>query len=212
MAGEEKTRRCVVLGGGPIEEEEIALIRPEDTIWAADAGLRAARRFGLHPALCLGDWDSCERPQRAEELICLPSEKDDTDTHYAARLLVQRGFREALLLGGIGGRLDHTLANLCSLLFLVRSGVSCWLVGQGAAVTVLQNGTMRLPRRENTYFSIFAADGSAQGISLAGTKYPLQEAELTAGFPLGVSNEILADWADVTVREGALYLMYSKKK
>ncbi len=211
MADNAKTRRCVVLGGGPIGEEEISLIRPLDTIWAADAGLRAARRFGLHPALCLGDWDSCERPQQAEELICLPAEKDDTDTHYAARLLIERGFDEALLLGGIGGRLDHTLANLCTLLYLVESGVRCWLVGEGSAVTALREGTMRLPRREGCYFSIFAADGAARGITLTGTKYPLRDAQLTAQFPLGVSNEILEEWAQVTVKEGALYLAYSKK-
>ena len=138
MAGEEKTRRCVVLGGGPIKEEEIAL----DPAGGHHLGPRmpgCERRVASDctPPSVWGTRDSCERPQRAEELICLPSEKDDTDTHYAARLLVQRGFREALLLGGIGGRLDHTLANLCTLLFLVRSGVSCWLVGQGAAVTAL---------------------------------------------------------------------------
>ena len=212
MADREKARRCVVLGGGPIGEEEIALIRPEDTIWAADAGLRAARRFGLHPALCLGDWDSCERPQQADELISLPAEKDDTDTHYAARLLLERGFDEALLLGGIGGRLDHTLANLCTLLFLVEAGVRCWLVGEGAAVTALRCGTMRLPRRTECYFSVFAVDGTAKGVTLTGTKYPLQDAVLTARFPLGVSNEILAEWAQVTVKEGALYLAYSKKR
>lgn len=212
MADKDTVRRCVVLGGGPIAEEDVALIRPEDTIWAADAGLRAARRFGLHPLLCLGDWDSCPAPQRAQELICLPAEKDDTDMHYAARLLIDRGFREALLLGGIGGRLDHTLANLSTLLFLARAGISGWLVGEGAAATVLCEGTIRLPRRENCYFSVFPAEGGAQGITLSGTKYPLSDAQLTAQFPLGVSNEILEDWAQITVQSGALYLLYSKKQ
>ena len=103
----EKKGRCVVLAGGPIRDEELALLRAEDTVWAADAGLKAAQRAGVVPDLCLGDWDSCERPKDARELIALPAEKDDTDTHHAARLIAGRGFRQALLLGCLGGRLDQ---------------------------------------------------------------------------------------------------------
>ena len=208
--GDNQSGRCVVLGGGPIRPQEIALIRPNDTIWAADAGLLAAQQFGLYPELCLGDWDSCPQPHR-ENLIVLPTEKDDTDTHYAARLIVQHGFSDGLLLGGIGGRLDHTIANMNTVLWLTRAGVRCWMVGQDAAVSALHEGSLRLPRREACYFSIFAADGTAEGVSLSGMKYPLENAQITASFPVGVSNEILADWGEVSVKKGSLYLVYSKK-
>ena len=204
--------RCVVLGGGPIAEEEIALLRPDDTLWAADAGLLAARRFGLKPDLCLGDWDSCPQPQGIPDLITLPTEKDDTDTNYAARLIVERGFGEVLLLGCIGGRLDHTIANMNTVLWLTRCGVRCWMVGQGSAVSALHEGTLRLPRQENCYFSIFAADGTAEGVTLTGMKYSLERAKITASFPIGVSNEIQEDWGEVSVEKGSLYLIYSKKR
>ena len=208
----DEKRRCVVLGGGPITARELELLRADDIVWAADAGLLAARRAGLRPALCLGDWDSCPRPDDAAELIVLPTEKDDTDTHHAARLLIERGFDEALLLGCIGGRLDHTLANLATLLFLTRAGVRAWMVGGGAEVTALENGTLLLPRRPDCYLSLFAADGTARGVSLAGTKYPLSEAELTADFPVGVSNEITAPQARVTVRAGALFVALCRRE
>lgn len=212
MEDKNTTGRCVVLGGGPIAEHEIALLQPDDTLWAADAGLLAARRFGLKPDLCLGDWDSCPRPQEISNLITLPTEKDDTDTNYAARLIIERGFREALLLGCIGGRLDHTIANMNTVLWLTLSGVRCWMVGQGSAVSALHESSLRLPRRQDCYFSIFAANGTAEGVSLTGMKYPLQNAQITASFPIGVSNEILEDWGEVSVQRGSLYLIYSKKR
>ena len=208
----EKKGRCVVLAGGPIRDEELALLRAEDTVWAADAGLKAAQRAGVVPDLCLGDWDSCERPKDARELIALPAEKDDTDTHHAARLIAGRGFQQALLLGCLGGRLDHTLANLHTLLYLTGQGVRCWLVGAGSAVTALQNGSLRLPRRPKCYFSVFAADGDACGVTLRGMKYPLDRALVTERFPIGVSNEILEETGEVTVENGTLLLVYSKRE
>ena len=212
MEDKKSSDRCVVLGGGPISAQEIALLRPDDTIWAADAGLLAARRFGLKPSLCLGDWDSCPMPEEQHDLIVLPTEKDDTDTHYAARLIVQHGFTQALLLGCIGGRLDHTIASMNTVLWLTASGVRCWMVGEGSAVSALKEGSVRLPRREDCYFSIFAADGDAEGVSLSGMKYPLEKAQIVSSFPIGVSNEILEEWGEVSVQKGALYLIYSKKR
>ena len=208
----DKKGRCVVLAGGPIRAEELRLLRPGDTVWAADAGLKAARRAGLVPELCLGDWDSCEQPRDAKELIALPAEKDDTDTHHAARLIAERGFAEALLLGCLGGRLDHTLANLSTLLYLTGQGVRCWLVGADAAVTALHSGSLRLPRRPECYFSVFAAAGEARGVTLRGMKYPLDRALVTEQFPIGVSNEILQETGEVTVENGTLLLVYSKRE
>lgn len=212
MGGEKG--RCVILAGGPIEEELQGLLCPQDIIYAADAGLAAARRFGLRPAVCLGDWDSCPQPPAGEagELLVLPAEKDDTDTHYAARLAAERGFKQVLLLGCLGGRLDHTLANLSTLLWLTGQGVRCWAVGQGAAVTAVENGRLCLPRREQAYLSVFAAGGAARGVSLSGVRYPLQDAVLTEQFPIGVSNEFAGPQAQIEVKQGRLLVLYCRRQ
>ena len=208
----DKAGRCVILGGGPLQLQELRCLRPDDTIIAADAGRLAAEKAGITPDILLGDWDSCAPPKTGKEIITLPAEKDDTDTHHAARVAVQRGFAEVLLLGCLGGRMDHTQANLATLLYLTQQGVQGWITDPVTQITALQNGSMVLPRQQGYYFSVFAADGTARGVTLQGMKYPLQDATVSAYFPIGVSNEILKPQATVTVTQGTLLLMYSKMR
>ena len=186
-------------------------IRPSDTVWALDAGVERAKLLGVTPSLCLGDWDSAPCPEQAEELISLVPEKDDTDTHHAARLVIERGFDEVLLLGGLGGRLDHTIANLATLLYLRRSGVRGWAADSNTAVTVLQNESRAFELKDGFYFSVFALDGMAEGVDLSGVKYPLSGAVLTGAYPIGVSNEIVGKTAQVSVKKGNLLVMYARK-
>lgn len=72
-------------------------------------------RLDLRPDLIVGDFDSAPRPKAEHETIVLPHVKDDTDTQYAARWLLEHGYDEITLLGALGGaRLEHTLANLAT--------------------------------------------------------------------------------------------------
>lgn len=208
---EKQTNRCVLIAGGEVTPALAELLCPEDTIWALDAGVERAKLLGVTPSLCLGDWDSAPCPKQAEEIISLVPEKDDTDTHHAARMVVERGFAEVLLMGGLGGRLDHTLANLATLLFLRHSGVQGWAVDQNTAITVLTNESRCFEKREGFYFSVFPVDGVAEGVCLSGVKYPLHNATLTGTYPIGVSNEILTQTAQVSVKNGNLLVMYARK-
>ena len=78
--------------------------------------------LGVKPDLVVGDFDSHEKPETDAEMIELPREKDDTDTFFAAKEMVRRGFEEFLLVGVIGARLDHTLGNLSILFMLDTAG------------------------------------------------------------------------------------------
>ena len=101
----------------------------EALVIAADGGFDYARSLGIEPALVVGDFDSMPRPETAAELICLPCEKDDTDMLYAARRALERGAAMCHLYGGTGGRADHTMANVQTLLWLRRRGVDARLYG-----------------------------------------------------------------------------------
>ena len=208
----DRAGRCVILGGGPLQLQELRCLRADDTVIAADAGRLAASSAGITPDILLGDWDSCPPPETGKEIITLPAEKDDTDTHHAARIAVQRGFAEVLLLGCLGGRLDHTQANLATLLYLTQQGVRGWVTDPTTEITALQNGSIVLPQKQGYYFSAFAADGTAYGVTLEGMKYPLNDATVSVYFPIGVSNEIVQPQAKITVAQGTLLLMYSKMK
>lgn len=180
--------------------------RPGDLQIAADAGLRLCRELGRTPDLVLGDFDSMDVSEAPADALRVPVEKDDTDTGLALREGLRRGCREFFIYGGTGGRrLDHTLANLQSLAFLRENGARGWLYDRDFVYTVIKNETLTL-RREVDWglVSLFALGDRARGVTLTGLQYPLDHAELTCAFPLGVSNHFAEERAAVTVEDGLL--------
>lgn len=195
---------CVIVGA--MEPGEI--IVPEDAlVIAADGGLAHLERRGVEPDLIVGDFDSLGRAPAGDNVIRHPVEKDDTDMLLAVRTGLARGCGRFLLYGGLGGRLDHAYANLQTLVFLLDHGGRGWLLGDGMAVTAIRNGRLDFaPGRRGTV-SVFCPDGEARGVDLTGLYYPLRDAVLTGGFPLGVSNQFTGAAASVSVREGTLLIM-----
>jgi len=179
---------------------------PGDFVIAADAGYRVCKSIGIVPDLLLGDFDSMDQPEDFANIQRSPVEKDDTDTMLAVKTALERGCDEVHIYGGTGGkRLDHTIANLQTLLYLRRRGVRGWLYDDDFLWTVIEDETMDI-RQTVAWglFSAFCLGDRAEGIDLTGFQYPLQNAVLTPEFPLGVSNHILEPQARISVRKGAL--------
>ncbi|MCI6568834.1 MAG: thiamine diphosphokinase [Dysosmobacter sp.] len=179
-----------------------------DLVIAADAGYRACQAAGIVPAVVLGDFDSMDAPEDGAELCRLPVEKDDTDTLAAVRLGLERGCTEFHIYGGTGGkRLDHTVANFQTLLFLRRQGGRGFLYDNDFVWTVLENESITVKKTvEWGLLSVFSLGDRAEGVTETGVQYPLTDGALANGFPMGVSNHILAAEAAVSVRHGALLL------
>lgn len=158
------------------------------------------------PDLLLGDFDSMEQPADFSRVRRVPVEKDDTDTMLAIKTALEHGCGTVYLYGGTGGRrLDHTLANLQSLLYLRRRGARGYLYDDDFVWTVLENETLSIQKEvEWGLFSAFCLGDRAEGIDETGFQYPLRDAVLTPEFPLGVSNHILENTASITVRRGVL--------
>ncbi len=182
--------------------------RPQsgDLVLAADAGYEVCRREGIVPDLVLGDFDSMEQPKDAENVLRVPVEKDDTDTMLAVKTALENGCDTIYLYGGTGGkRLDHTLANLQTLLFIRRRGARGYLYDDDFVWTAVENESLTIRREvEWGLFSAFCLGDRAEGIDEVGFQYPLENASLTPEFPLGVSNHIVEETATITVRSGAL--------
>ena len=177
-----------------------------DLIIAADAGYENCHRAGLEPHLLLGDFDSMDQPETTADVVRLPVEKDDTDTLAAVKAALEQGCEEIIIYGGTGGkRLDHTLANLHTLLYIRRRGARGYLHDDDFLWTVMENESITIRREvEWGIVSVFPLCEQAEGIDERGFQYPLENAVLTAEYPLGVSNHILEDTAQITVRRGAL--------
>ena len=199
-------KRCFIFAAGTFYGMRRKPEEPEDLVIAADAGYRTCRELGIVPDLLLGDFDSMEQPEDFANIHRSPVEKDDTDTMLAVKTGLEQGCGEFYLYGGTGGRrLDHTLANLQTLLYLRRRGARGYLYDNDFVWTVIENETIRVDKTvEWGLLSVFCLGDRARGVTETGVQYPLQGAELTAEFPLGVSNHILEPVAMVGVETGAL--------
>lgn len=198
-------KRCFIFAAGTyygLREQP----RPDDLVLAADAGYEICKREGIEPDLLLGDFDSMEQPEDFQRVRRVPVEKDDTDTMLAVKTALENGCDTIYIYGGTGGkRLDHTLANLQTLLYLRRRGARGYLYDNDFLWTVIENESFSVQKEvEWGLFSAFCLGDRAEGIDEVGFQYPLSGAVLTPDFPVGVSNHILEETATITVRKGAL--------
>jgi len=158
----------------------------------------------------VGDFDSLGYVPEAEEIIQHPVRKDDTDTLLAIRLGLERGYRNFVIIGAIGGRLDHSFANLQALLFLRDHRARGLLYGDGFAITAVTDGSITIEGRGT--LSVFAFTPTVKGVYLRNVSYPLEDAALTSSFPIGVSNEFMEGPATIGCTEGTLLVMWQAEK
>ena len=226
---------CYIVGAGDFTPRGFAPV-PGDLVLAADGGYRALYSLGYTPDLLLGDFDSLGDLPLPPDLPVLrfPARKDDTDTGLALRHGLDRGFRDFALYGCAGGRVDHLLANLQSMARVSRLGATirlaapeydAWaLTGPASHASAPSTpapdasapdasapgpaATLALPDRPGgTLVSVFCHGDRAEGVTLTGLSYPLDGADLTGDFPLGVSNRRLEGQpATVSVRRGTLLI------
>ena len=202
-------KRCVIAGGADIGRYDRvrSRLREDDFYICCDSGLRHRAGLGITPDLIVGDFDSHENPHLGTETIVLPREKDDTDTVFAVREAVRRGFQDFLLTGVVGGRLDHTLGNVSLLLMLDAQGKRAAALDDYAEMEIVSRRPARIEDRY-PYFSLLNISGLARGITIRNAKFPLDNAEITCEYQYGISNEVLPGMtAEVTVEEGRLLLI-----
>ena len=185
----------------------------DDLVIAADAGYRNAQRLGEGVDLLLGDFDSLGEPDVPDgvEILRVPAEKDVTDTQLAVQTAIERGAGELVLIGGLSGRLDHTLSNLAILELLCEKKLRAVFTDGKNRVRLLQNDSVLIPRTPHfRYLSLLSVDPVSKGVTVDGCKYPLQNAKLSRHHQFAVSNEILGNCAFVSVRRGTLQIVESR--
>lgn len=195
---EDNRKICSVICGAPCEIDKRFV---SGFVIAADSGLDRCKTAEIAPALAVGDFDSAKTavPEGVERVL-VSSEKDITDAWLAARIALERGYTELRFFCVLGGRVSHSIANIQMLRDLKRQGAVGVLFGESCALFLLERKSVRIPRYGG-YLSLFALDETAV-VSETGVKYPLDRHKLTNSFPLGVSNEITAEFAEITVHTG----------
>ena len=201
--------RCVIAGGADIGDYALvrSALRPDDLVIYCDSGLKHLEHLQASPGLIVGDFDSHEDPHMDVETITLPREKDDTDTVYAVKEALKRGYDEFLIIGAVGARLDHTLGNVSILFYLDSLGKKASIIDDYSEMEVVSSEPAFIDG-SFSYFSLINMTGTARGITIEGAKFPLTDGEITCEYQYGVSNEVLSGCtAKVTVKEGRLLLI-----
>lgn len=183
-------KRYVIIGGAPINDYEKIkkLISKEDFFVFCDSGLKHMNNLSVSPDLIIGDFDSHKNPCIDVETLILPCEKDDTDTFFAAKEGIKRGFEEFLLIGVIGGRLDHSLGNVSILLYLFNHNKKATLADDYSVMEIVGKEPVYL-NDEFFYFSLLNIDGNASGVNIENAKYPLKDANVNCDYSYSISNE-----------------------
>ena len=202
--------RCVIVGGAEIKNYALirSYFRPGDFVIYCDCGLKHSDALGVSPSLIVGDFDSHPMPEDSHNVIILPVVKDDTDTIFAVKEAISRGFSEVLMLGVTGGREDMTLGNIYALLMLKAHGVPAMIAGDFSEISIISAGETVKVSDIWRCFSLLNISGTASGITITGAKYPLDNGTITPEYQYGISNETLPGHeAEITLREGNLLLV-----
>lgn len=215
--------KCILIGAGDFTYQSAisVSVSEDDYVIAVDGGYAYCDQLGIRTDLIVGDMDSVaddlhrkiESIARTnpEILFRLPCEKDDTDMRFAIKQGLVKGYREFVLYGALGGRLEHTIANIQCLLYLKNQGAKGTIADEKCSVFVIQDETIRFPKEKEGFFSLFALQKQVSGVTIKGMKYPLKDAVLTEDYPIGVSNEFIGEAAEVVVQDGMLLAIVSKK-
>ena len=204
--------KAFIYTGGKIRPENITEHpKGDDLVIAADSGYRNAIALGEKPTIILGDMDSIKETElpKDAEILKVPAEKDFTDTQLAVDTAIKQGAREIVIVGGLDGRLDHTLSNLAILEDLNKKGIFVHITNGYNRVRFIDSTSTLIPKSGFKYIGLLCLTEKAKGVSVEGCKYPLKNAKLDRSFQFAVSNEIVGNCALISVRKGSLYIVES---
>ena len=202
----EKT--CYLVGAG--DASPLPEIKETDLLIAVDGGLCTCLAQKKTPHLLVGDLDSlADAPPPEIPLLRFPVKKDETDTYLAYLEGVARGYTHFEIYGGLGGRADHTIANLQLLRRIAAEGRTAALVGADARMLAFADGTVTLATLPGQSLGVFALSEVCEGVTIEGAAYSLTKGTLKNDFPLGVSNTALGESVTLTVEKGTLLAVLS---
>ena len=186
--------------------------RGEDITIAADSGYRNAKLLRVNIDIAVGDFDSLDPREigKNAEIMTVPAEKDFTDTQMAVDVALSRNADHIVIIGGLSGRVDHTLSNLGILEKLYAMGIRAILADGNNRVRYINATSELIPRGHYRYFSLLAADSIVKGVTIEGGKYPLKNAKIKRTHQFAVSNEIEKNCALISVKKGGLFIIESR--
>lgn len=200
---------ALIFSGGDFSLPDDFDIKDYDLVIAADSGYLSAIDAGITPDIFVGDFDSVEKGRIcAKEIIRLYPVKDMTDTQEALDEAISKGAKKITILGALGGRIDHTLANLHLLKYAKEKGVITQILDSDSYITIVDK-ELEIKKREGCCLSLIPLT-DCTGVCAQGVFYRLEDATLPVGNPYGISNEFTDDTAKIKVNNGDLLVILCK--
>lgn len=207
--------RCVIISGSPDTDISFIkqIVKSNDYVICADQGYHFAKEANIKPDLIIGDFDSCpDKIPNDGEIIRLVPEKDDSDTAHCVEVALSRGFDDIILLGAVGGRTDHTLANLSILLYIANKGAKGILLSENEKIILLQKGKHSFSNLNGKTFSLFPFGCKKVCVSYSGVKYMLNHQFIfSETSSLGLSNIFTSDESEINILDGDALLIINSK-
>lgn len=216
-----KKKKAVVVCGGEIRDyiwlrERIDALDPCRII-CADVGAQHCLKIDVSPEVVIGDLDSLDPEaaaalsRRGTRISGYPPEKDETDTQLALQYALSLEPEEIRIFGALGGRLDHTLANLSVLKLALDRGVPARLVDEWSEILLIRERCI-LEGEEGQTVSLFPFTSAVTGITLEGFAYSLEGDTMEIGRPYGISNVLTGQQGVISLAEGILIVIHYYRK
>jgi thiamine pyrophosphokinase len=211
--------RCLIISGGVFQPlpyyQELA--KKADFIICADGGARYTALLDIIPDLVVGDFDTLTLQEldglirNGVKTISYSSEKDFTDTHIALLEALERGYSKIDIIAALGGRVDHTIANIMLLALPSAQEAQIRILDEKQELFLVRHSIV-LQGRIGETISLFPLSDCVEGINTKGLKYPLLQGTLKLGIPIGISNEFQMETAEIEFNEGLLLVIKNKKQ
>jgi thiamine pyrophosphokinase len=206
--------KSIIIANGSLMDKNCFLNEYDsaDYVICADGGARYTYRFGYMPDYIIGDFDSLEPEilnfyiNQDVEVIRYSKEKDFTDTELCIEKAIELGSSEICILAGVGDRIDHNLGNIGLLHIINESGIQGYIVSDNCYIYICSSELL-IRGNIGDVVSIIPYKSDAKGVCLEGLKYPLENADINFGRPLGISNEITEEICKIKVIEGQLLVI-----
>ena len=203
-------KKCLIISGGDFSSLPVSI--EYDYSIACDKGLEYATRLGITPDLIIGDFDSYEGniEKDAPNVSIYPSEKDDSDTMLAIKYALSHGYTHLYIICALGGRMDHTIANIQSMLYVASNNGICEIFSDFEHLITFTGPSIILPKQEGYSLSLFSMSNVCKNVCILGAGYDVENIDLTNTFPIGLSNYWVDDAVSITMDSGIMLISMSK--
>lgn len=181
-----------------------------DLVIAADGGYKYLLSSNINPDTVIGDFDSLGEIPEGRNIIKLNPVKDITDMNAAVDIGIEKEYSEFVIYGALGGRFDHSLANIQLIANLSKMGNKAELIDGKTVITAVTDGKITFDSSYKGYISVFSHSDVCENVSISGLKYTLENATLKNSFPLGVSNEFIGIDSEIIISKGTAIVIFTR--